>query len=191
MARTGRAYIGDVFVDLSGMVDGDMLGYNEQQHAIVPTVIEGGASAVSVREMLFTERASSPGAVYTADVEIPGGALIVDVVLQSDAVWTDGTSAALQIGDYTTGGVEIDADGFWSSELTVEDVLAVGQSISLPGNVGGEYTLGDGLMFARSSPDDRLLRAQVTVTDGDGDAGVTRVTVLYAVPSQTIEAEVS
>lgn len=137
----------------------------------------GGAVAV---EASLTETAGA--GTYTADFTIPAGAEILDIIVIADALWTATTSASLEIGDYTTAGVAIDADGFYTNvNLKATDLLA-GESLSFSqsGGKAGAYNTGTNTHWTnRRSATARLLRSRVVTVGAAGDAGRTRVIALY------------
>jgi hypothetical protein len=103
------------------------------------------AGAVRNYAALFEENGDG---TYTFDVFVPAYARIVDLGATAIALWTAGTSASLDVGDYEadtdedtgiiTLGSEIDLNGFFVDvDLKATDLIA-GQSISLAGGGQGE-----------------------------------------------------
>lgn len=137
----------------------------------------GGAVAV---EALLTE--TTGAGTYTADFTIPANADILDIIVIADALWTATTSASLEIGDYTTAGVAIDADGFFTAvNLKATDLIA-GESLSFAqsGGKSGAYNTGTNTHWTnRRAATDRLLRSRVVTVGAAGNAGRTRVIALY------------
>lgn len=131
-------------------------------------------------EALLTE--TTGAGTYTADFTIPAGAEILDIIVIADALWTATTSASLEVGDYTTAGVAIDADGFYTAvNLKATDLLA-GESLSFAqsGGKAGAYNIGTNTHWTnRRSASARLLRSRVVTVGAAGDAGRTRVIALY------------
>jgi len=119
---------------------------------------------------------------YTGDVTIPAGAEILDIIVIADALWTATTSASLEVGDYTTAGVAIDADGFYTAvNLKATDLLA-GESLSFAqsGGKAGAYNTGTNTHWTnRRAATARLLRSRVVTVGAAGNAGRTRVIVFY------------
>ena len=148
------------------------------------TPTTGGWQAVGgivAAEVALTE--TTGAGTYTGDIEIPAGAEILDIVVIGDALWTATTSATLEVGDWTTGGVALDADGFYTAvNLKATDLLA-GESLSFAqsGGKAGAYNTGTNTHWTnRRSASARLLRSRVVTVGAAGNAGRTRVVVQYA-----------
>lgn len=193
-----RGYIGNVFVDLSSASTGQFVQYDATAHAVVPKTlvaadISDGAALLQVRsqEVTFTEAAQAGAGTYTADVTLPAGATLIDIIVYAGALWNDGTSASLDVGDFTTGGVEINANGYYAGvNLKATDLLA-DQSLSFAeeGGKGGAYFAGSGTHINnRYSATARKIRTTVAVGAGAGTTGQTRVTVVYSIPSASTAA---
>ena len=114
---------------------------------------------------------------YTGTITIPAYAVILDIIVHAEALWTAATSASLEIGDAD------DPDGFFTTvDLKATDLLAQ-ESVSLvetDGGVGGAYVTATHIT-------DRLQAAARTLTAtvvsvGAGTAGRTDVVVIFAVP---------
>lgn len=134
---------------------------------------------------------------YTFDVYVPAYALIKSLGAQAIALWTAGTAAALNVGDYavvtdsTTGiktvGAEIDLDGFFvDTNLKATDLTAA-QSISLlGGGQGGEagaYNAGTNTHWNNLvSATERWLRFAIVATGTNATAGRTYLWAEIAYP---------
>jgi hypothetical protein len=142
------------------------------------------ATAVSV-QALQARFVESGAGTYTANFNVPPGATLLDIVVEAEAVWAAGTSAALIVGD------SVDDDGFLASiNLKATDLLA-GESISIGstqtrgGNAAAYITTGTSTHLTRGfSAAKRTITAKVTSV-GVGATGRTRVTVLYSVGAPT------
>lgn len=142
------------------------------------------ASIVSVQAQAarFVENGAG---TYTADFTLPGGATLLDIIVEGEALWTAATSAALDIGDTN------DPDGYFSAvNLKATDLLA-GQSMSIGstqvrgGDDGAYLTVGTSThVDRRYSASPRTISAVVTSV-GAGTAGRTRVTVVYSTGAAT------
>ena len=128
---------------------------------------------------------------WVAQINIPAGALLVDVIVHATALWTATTSATLIVGDTT------DDDGvFTGVNLKATDLVAT-ESISMNGLAGGKHgadlaldyasvaTIGASQIKRRYTGVERTLYAKVTtvgtpVTTRPGD---TTVVFVYAYPS--------
>jgi hypothetical protein len=150
----------------------------------MPTVAIAPAAPVSVQAQ--SARFEEDGAgVYTANFTLPGGATLVDIIVEAEALWTAATSALLDIGDTA------DPDGYYSAvDLKATDLLA-GESLSIGstqtrgGDNGAYLTVGTSTHISRRfSSADRVISAVVTSV-GAGTAGRTRVTVVYTAGSPT------
>lgn len=147
-------------------------------------------SLVRSQEVTFTE--TTGAGVYTGSVSLPAGATLLDVIVHNTALWTAATSATMKVGDAT------DDDGFFAGiDLKATDLLAA-ESINFthPGgkqgadidaiDVGGE---GGAAASANVHVRRRYLAAArvvsgiVTTVGTTGNAGRTRMTVVYALPS--------
>lgn len=123
-------------------------------------------------------------AVLTANLVLPPSTLLLDIIVTSDALWNQGTSAALVVGDAD------DADGFiLSTDLKATDLLqyesiSIGANTALAGGKIGAYMAnsqwckGSGT-YGQRSPLKRTLTATVTTI---GTAATTGdVTVFWRV----------
>lgn len=133
-------------------------------------------SAVQAAELTFAE--TSGAGVWTGSVTVPAGASILDIIVNGVALWNSQTSATLKVGDVA------DDDGFYTAvDLKATDLLA-GESISfaLAGGKAGAY-IANSQVSPRYSATDRVVSAIITKVGTTGTAGLTRVTVIWAVPA--------
>lgn len=154
------------------------------------TVVQPGR--VLCEEVLFTETAGA--GAYTGDVTLPAGAFLVDIIVHGVAVWDNAAGVGMVVGDYTTAGVEIDADGFLTiTSLKAAGDLVAGESLSISGgtNVAGAE---EGAYFTattvtkRYSATARIIRGVVTTAGAAGSTGRTRMMVLYTDPTTAANA---
>lgn len=142
--------------------------------------IPAGATAgnlVVAEEVTFTEAGDT---TYTGTVSVPAGAYILNVIVQAISVWDDGTSAAMIVGDGD------DPNGFYDAvDLKATD-LTDGQTINFAktGGVEGAYFSGtashiNGLYNGSA----RDVTGVVTTGGQNGSAGVTRMCVVYVIPT--------
>lgn len=134
-------------------------------------------SGVVAEEVSFTEAGDT---TYTGSVNVPAGATILDVLVQNVALWDDGTSAVMDVGDAA------DPNGFFASvDLKATDLTA-GQVINFnhQGGKGGAYiTEGTSTHFlSLYSATARVVSGVVTTGGQNGTAGRTRMVVIYALP---------
>ena len=150
---------------------------------VMAQYLPGEYPGITSAEITFTEVALGGGGTYTGSVVVPSGATILDIVVNGVALWDDGTAAALIVGDTA------DPNGFFDAvNLKATDLLA-GESISFSeaGGKAGAYIAND-QVSPRYSATARTITGVVTVTDGDGTAGRTRIEVIYTVPESTTAA---
>lgn len=149
------------------------------------------AAGIVAREITFTE--TNGAGTYTGDITLPAGATIVDIIVHGTALWTAASSALMEVGDFTTAGVAIDADGFYTAiNLRATDLLA-GESLSFAqsGGKAGVYNAGTNTHWTtRYSATARRIRGSVVTTGATGSAGRTRLTVLYTLPPATAATKV-
>lgn len=137
------------------------------------------------------EADGSAAGVYTFDVKLPAYAMLLDVVIHNEALWTAGTSATLETGFYSdsSGAIStvIDADDIYAAvNLKATDLLA-GESLSLgwaggkAGDFGGVIATQTHLIDAVDAVD-RWIRTKVTTVGTVGTGGKTYVYVVYAIP---------
>jgi hypothetical protein len=148
-------------------------------------------SALRVVGGQLLEADGTAAGVYTFDVFIPAYAVVLDVVIHNEALWTAGTSATLETGFYSVsdGAIStvIDADDIYAAvNLKATDLLA-GAALSFgwgggkEGDLQGVVATQDALIDVMDVVD-RFLRTKVTTVGTVGTAGKTYVYVLYALP---------
>lgn len=138
---------------------------------------------IFVEEVSFTEAGDT---TYTGSVSVPAGATILDVQVQAVALWDDGTSASMKVGDAA------DDDGFFTGVNLKATDLTAGQAISFAaqGGKGGVYiTEGTGThVLSTYSASARVVSGVVTTGAQNGTAGRTRMIVAYALPNTVTAA---
>lgn len=125
-------------------------------------------------EELVLVAAGLAAGVYTASVTVPGGSTILDILVNGVALWNNGTSATLKVGDAT------DDDGYYTAvDLKATDLLA-GESISFDeaGGKAGAY-IANSQVSPRYSASDRVISAIVTTVGTVPTTGSTRIQVLW------------
>lgn len=135
------------------------------------------AVPVQVAERSFTETAGD--GVFTATVEIPAGATVLDVVFRNTVLWNAGTSAELVVGDDDDPNGYIEATDVKAAPSA--DTNGAGQGISTRLSLGataGVYKGGAGKFCAAA----KTITATITKV-GAGAAGRSRLLVEYALPS--------
>lgn len=149
-----------------------------------------GPGALRVAGAQIKESAGSAAGVYTADIKIPAYAVVYDIIVHNEELWTAGTSATLEAGMYTDSDGSIstaeDADGFYAAVNVKATDLTKGQSLSFnrAGGKGGASLTEDTSTHYLNivGDDDRWLRVKVTTVGTVGTAGETYVYALYGVP---------
>jgi len=141
-----------------------------------------GGGKIVTEEVTFTEDGDT---TYTGSVNLPAGATLLDVIVHNVAVWDDGTSALMDVGDVA------DPNGIYTAiNVKATDLLA-GESISF-GYTGGKE--GADLDGGESAGDHvrrrylataRVISGVITTGGQDGTAGRTRMTVVYSLPNVT------
>lgn len=135
------------------------------------------AAGLEAAQVLFTEEGAG---VYTGDIAIPAGAILIDVIVFAEALWTAGTSAAMIVGDVT------DPNGFFDAiNLKATDLLA-NESISFAHTGGEEGADVDSPAAGAHVRRRRLAAARVVTGEvtsvGAGTAGRTRMTAIWFMP---------
>lgn len=135
-----------------------------------PVAGNARSNGIVAQEMVFVENGTG---TYTANVTVPAGAILLDIVVVGVALWTAVTSASLTVGD------ETDPDGFFTGvNLKATDLLA-GETLSfaLAGGKAGAY-IANSQVTPRYYAAAEVISGVVT-SSGAGTAGRTRVVVLY------------
>jgi len=140
----------------------------------------GSGGGIKAEEVTFTEAGDT---TYTGSVTVPAGGIIHDILVIAVALWDDGTSASMKVGDAA------DDDGYYTGvDLKATDLLADETiSFAAQGGVGGAYlTAGTNTHFTDLySATARVVSGVVTTGGQDGTAGRTRMVVLYSLPNST------
>lgn len=144
--------------------------------------ISAPAGLVVAEEVTFTE--TTGAGTYTGSVVVPAGATILDIWVQSTALWTASTSATMKVGD-------TDDDGWYTAiNLKATDLL-VGEVIRF-GSTGGKegvyLVTASGLLSAAYSASARTIAGIVTTVGGTGNAGRSRMLVFYVLPASVTAA---
>lgn len=135
-----------------------------------------GAEAVRAKTVTFTE--TTGAGTYTGTVNVPAGSVVHDVIVSGVSLWAATTSATMKVGDAS------DDDGYFTGvDLKATDLLA-GEDISfaLAGGKAGAYIAGS-QANKRYNASARTITGIVTTVGAAGAAGVTRMTVLWNVPT--------
>jgi hypothetical protein len=167
------------WVDLSDAKTKKEFGHHSAIGAVYPvgplSASNVSASPIVTEERTFTE--TTGAGVYTGSVIVPAGATIQDIIINGVALWTAATSATLKVGDVA------DDDGYYTAvDLKATDLLA-GESLSfsLAGGKAGAY-IANSQVSPRYSASQRTISGIVTTVGSTGNAGRTRMTVIYSLP---------
>lgn len=145
----------------------------------------------TIRLRYDDDSAAGAAGVFTKSVTLPAGAILLDVVVHGVALWNQGTSAALIVGDAA------DPNGIYDAvNLKATDLLA-GESISFqyPAGKFGAYlsvdytsvaTIGASYVDTRrsSATAERVITAEITTVGTAATTGETLVTVIYITPTE-------
>lgn len=144
---------------------------------------------VELNDVIWTKEATfeeDGEGTYTASLNLPAGATLVDVIVHAEALWDAATSATMKVGDAA------DDDGFFTGiNLKATDLLA-GESISFAhtgGKQGADVDVpGAAAHVRRRYLDTARVVSGVVTSVGAGTAGRTRMTVCYSKPTTVVAA---
>lgn len=158
----GIAVMGGLNVGGSELLAADIAKLDAVPSAAYPVV----SSSVT-----FTE--TTGAGTYTGAITVPAGADILDIIVQSTALWTASSSATLIVGD-------TDDDGWYTGVNLKATDLLVGEDLSFehPGGKAGVYLASE--QRVRYSASARTINGIVTTVGASGSAGRTRLTVVYS-----------
>jgi hypothetical protein len=139
--------------------------------------LNANAALVVAEELAFVETAGD--GTYTGTVALPAGSTLINIIVQSTALWTAGTSASLKVGD------GVDDDGFYTATNLKATDLLVGESLSfsnLQDKAGAYITAPAQTIYQATARNVIAVLAKV----GTGTAGRTRVLVVYVTPATVV-----
>lgn len=124
------------------------------------------------KEISFVE--TTGAGVYTGSVVLPAATHLVDILVVPIALWTATTSATLKVGDVA------DDDGYFTGVNLKATDLLLGEDLSFahPQDKAGVYLLSE--QRIRYSSTARTIAGVVTTVGAAGNAGRTRMVVIYA-----------
>jgi len=150
-------------------------------------VISGGVivqpGRILFEEVTFTEAGAA--GVYTGSVTVPGNSWLLDIKIFNTIYWTAGTSAAMIVGDVA------DPNGWYDDiNLKATDIVDTsgGNAECIDfNNAGGQegaylvVATGErALMYAATA---RVITGEVTTVGATGNAGRTRMLVIFTDPT--------
>jgi hypothetical protein len=164
-----------VVVNDDGTLTTGTVGSNEWLQALLDAI---DSAFLQTKEVTFTE--TTGAGVYTGIVSLPAGATVLDVIITQVAQWTATTSATMKVGDVA------DDDGFFVG-MNLK-TFGAGASINFyaPFNLHGFYIQNPFTTTAflyRYSASARDIKGIVTTVGAAGNAGRTRMTVVYSRPA--------
>lgn len=157
---------------------------NNQLDALDVIAPKANGTATGVRvteEVTFTEDGST---TVTGSVSVPAGAWITDIRVRAQALWDDGTSALMIVGDAS------DDNGFYTAVNLKATDLLVGEVVRFESTGGkeGVYIVPATGLVQDYSASARVVTGKVTTGGQNGTAGRTRMLVEYVVPGTTTAA---
>ena len=131
---------------------------------------------LTVEEWLFTE--SSGAGSYSVTIPIPAGATVLDVRFMNDALWTNGTSAVLNVGDGD------DADGYLDGvdvlAAPIANIAGAGGISSFLKDTGAGAYAGLTKHYAAAG----AITATIVTGTGTEHTGISRLIVVYVEPAE-------
>lgn len=131
---------------------------------------------IKVAEATFTEAGAG---TYTGTIAVPAGSTLIDIQVQSTALWTNGTSATMVVGDGDDPNGFYDAIDLKATDLLVAEVIRFG---STGGKEGAYIVTATGELNSYSASARNIIGV-VTAGVGAEATGVTRMLVIYATPT--------
>ena len=148
-----------------------------------PTLSPSAVRVAGIQFLASDQPGLGVAGTLTKDIILPAYSLLIDVYVHNAVLWTQGTSAALDVGLFDEDGVAIDADYYFSAlNLKATDLLA-DESVSF-GFAGGDNGVGLATsthVLKRFSTAPRILRSVVTTAGTASLVGKTFVFAEYAV----------
>jgi len=135
--------------------------------------------------MSYNDNGGGAAGVYSISCIIPAGSYIQDVQVHADTLWDSGTSATLIVGDSD------DDNGFYTgvnakaTDLVANEVLSFGHD----GGKLGAYITDDNGVMTQYSSSARTVSAQMTTVGAAATAGVTRIIVIWAKPTDSVKSD--
>lgn len=134
-------------------------------------------SRLETKEMVLRHGGLAAG-VYTASVYIPAGSILLDILVNGVALWNNGTSATLKVGDTT------DDDGYFTGVNAKATDLLAGESLSfgLAGGKAGAY-IANSQVSPRYYANGTTISAIMTTVGTVPTTGETRISPIWIQPS--------
>lgn len=153
-------------------------------------VISGGVVSqpgrILFEEVVFTEGGAA--GTYTGSVTVPAKSWLLDIKIFNETAWNAGTDAVMIVGDAA------DPNG-WFDDISVKatDIVAGANAevidFNNPGGKPGAYLVtATGERAEMYSDSARVVTGVITTTGAAGDAGETRMVVIYTDPTTPTDA---
>jgi len=140
----------------------------------------------NVAEMIisYDDDGGAAAGVYSISTIIPAGSYIQDVQVHTDTLWNSGTAATLIVGD--SG----DPNGFFAAVNAKATDLVANEVLSFYhlGGKEGAYVTDDNGVMTQYSSSARTVSAEMTTTGTTATAGVTRIVVIWAKPTDSVKS---
>lgn len=138
-----------------------------------------GIDQVRSKTITFTETGGA--LTYTGSVTIPGGSILLDVIVHGVALWDNAGAVTMKVGDVA------DDDGIFTGiDLKATDLLAAeGISASgVAGSAGGKAgaDLANSQWNRRYLATERVVSGIIITASTGGSAGRTRMVVVWIEP---------
>lgn len=159
----------------------------------MPVISGGNVQApgrVLSQSVLFTE--TSGAGTYTGSVNVPGGSVLLEVIVHGIALWDNAGGVDMIVGD--SQAVTGDPDGIFvitslksGGDLNAtQSISAAGGTNTASGEVGADIqaTAWERRYHALA----RIITGVITTASTGGSTGRTLMTVIYTDPSNVINA---
>jgi len=137
---------------------------------------DNNASETRCAEVTFTE--TTGAGTYTGSVTIPAGSTLIDIQVQSTALWDTHTSATMIVGDADDPNGFYDAIDLKATDLEIDEIIRFG---STGGKEGAFINTTTGELNSYDAAA-RVISGVVTTVGATGSAGRTRMLVIYVTP---------
>lgn len=140
---------------------------------------DNNSTEIRCAEVLFTE--TTGAGTYTGTISLPAGSTLIDIQVQSTALWDTATSATMIVGDSDDDNGFYDAIDLKATDLIVNEVIRFG---STGGKEGAYIVTATGELNSYSASSRNIIGV-ITTVGATGSAGRTRMLVLYVTPTST------
>lgn len=145
-------------------------------------IISGGVVAspaeVNALEVTFTE--TTGAGVYSGSVTVPANSWLLDIKIWNTVYWTATTSAAMIVGDAVDPNGWYDAIDLKATDIVPNEVIDFNNT---GGQEGAYIVTATGQRSTMYSALERVITGEITTVGAAGNAGRTRMLVLYTTTS--------